>query len=353
MANSSGQTDTALREELGILGLSDTEIDTYLALLSHGEATTRVIAEDADVTQRSVYSIAERLEKKGLVRVKEHASPTMISALPPEEAIGNLSTRLESITSELGERFNKATSEAPEVNIVKSPETALNRMRAQLREAKKEVYVAIPESKYPEIEADLQDAKERGLLVFLILGEATPPESDSEATSRFATVADVVRTWEARLPFVYAVDDESAMIGDPGFLGGPHGDEEAVSVTQRHLTGSIHGMYLGAYWPAATEVYVTDPDSLPKSFDWFRDAVLHSYLHLQRGSDLWATITTEDGEEFSGKVNQVRQAFVEPSTNDYTLESNIYLQTENGEVSFGGPGAFMEDYEAVAVTLRD
>lgn len=242
MDKMNGQSDTALREELGILGLSDTEIDTYLALLSHGEATTRVIAEDADVTQRSVYSIAERLEERGLVRVKEHASPTMISALPPEEAIGDLSTRLESITSELGERFNKATSEAPEVNIVKSPETALNRMQTLLREAKKEVWVAIPEEKYPEIEADLRNAKERGLLVFLVLGEATAPESANEATSRFATVADVVRTWEAGLPFVCVADGNAAIIGDPNFLAGPHGDKEAVSVTQRHLTGAINGM---------------------------------------------------------------------------------------------------------------
>lgn len=352
MAQSNGQNDTALREELSVFGLSDTEIDTYLALLSHGEATTRTVAEDADVTQRAVYGIAERLEKRGLVRVKEHASPTTIRAVPPEEAIGNLSARLEAITPSLKERFNATTSQAPEIRIIKSSETALKRLRTSIENAESELFISIPEQIYPAIEAGLRDAVERDVLVFLLLGNARIPEDSEEVASRFVGAADVIRAWDAGVPFVCCADGKSAMIGDPGFLTGQHTDEEAVTVSQRHLTGTVHGTYLGAYWPAATELYVTDPDPLPKSFNWFRDAVLHAFLHLQQGTDLWADITTEGGDELTGKVSQVRQAFVEPSTSDYTLESSIFLETEDGEVSFGGPGAFIEDYEATAVTLK-
>lgn len=341
--------DATLREELSVFGLSDTEVETYLALLSQGEATTRTVAEDTDVTQRSVYNIAGRLEERGLVRVKDHASPTTVRALPPQEAIGTLSARLESMTPSLEERFNDAASQAPEIQMVKSRETALNRLRAAISGSEKEALVAVPEHVYPEIEAELRAAVERDVLVFLLLGEMD--DYDGEVND-FAGVADVVRYWDTGLPFLYTVDAESAMIGNADVLSGAHTDEEAVTVSQRHLTGAVLGVNLSAYWPASTQLYVTDPVPLPRSFDWFRQAVFHAFLHRQRGTDLWADIETEDGTKHSGAVKQVKQAFVEPSTNNYTLEMSLYLETGRGEVTFGGPGAFIEDYKTESVTLR-
>lgn len=350
MTRSSGQDEADLREELSVFGLSDTEIETYLALLSRGEATTRTVAEDADVTQRAVYGIAERLERRGLVRVKDHASPTTISALPPGEAMENLSRRLESITPSLEERFDDTTDQAPEIQMIKSRETALKRLRTAISEAETEAFVAVPAHVYPEIESELRDAADRGVFTFLLLGEID--KSDDDDTRDFDGVADIVRYWDASLPFLYTVDDESAMIGDPHVLAMPHNNKEAVTVSQEHLTGSVLGMYLSAYWPASKIRYVTDPDPLPASYDWFREAVFHAFLHRQEGTDLWADIETESGEEFSGMVSDVRQAFVEPASNDYTLETSLYLETDDGEVGFGGPGAFIEDYRAETVALR-
>lgn len=348
MTRSSGEDEEDLREELSVFGLSDTEIDTYLALLSRGEATTRTVAEDADVTQRAVYGIAERLERRGLVRVKDHASPTTISALPPREAMEDLSARLESITPSLEERFDDPVNQAPEIQMIKSRETALKRLRTAISEAETEAFVAVPKHVYPEIESELRGAADRGVFTFLLLGEND--ESDDECD--FAGVADVVRYWSANLPFLYIVDDGSAMIGDPHVLAVPHNDREAVTVSQKHLSGSVLGMFLSAYWPASEIRYVTAPEPLPASFDWFREAVFHAHLHRQEGRDLWADVVTKSGEELSGLVTDVRQAFVEPSTNDYTLETSLYLETDDGEVSFGGPGAFIEDYRAERVALR-
>lgn len=349
MTRSSEKDDRALREELSVFGLSDTEIDTYFALLSQGEATTRTVSEDADVTQRAVYGIAERLERRGLVRVKDHASPTTISALPPKEAMENLSNRLESITPSLEERFDDATEQAPEIQMIKSRDTALRRLRSALSQAETEAFVAVPKRVYSEIERELRNAADRGVFSFLLLGEIDESEDDEYD---FTGVADVVRYWDASLPFLYIVDDESAMIGDPHVLAIPHNEEEAVTVSQEHLTGSILGMYLSAYWPASKVQYVTEPDPLPASFDWFREAVFHAFLHRQEGRDFWADVVTESGESISGKVTDVRQAFVEPSSNDYTLETSLYLETDDGEVSFGGPGSFIEHYTAETVALR-
>jgi sugar-specific transcriptional regulator TrmB len=422
MADADGRTDAEIRDELAVFGLSTTEIDTYLALLSHGEATTRAVAADADVTQRAVYDIAERLEDRGLVRVKEHASPTRIRALPPQEAIGNLSARLDALTPALADRFNDPPSKAPEIRMVKSRETALKRIRSAIAGAEREAIVAVPRDVYPAIESDLRAAADRDALVFLLLGQETSatartgPAADAspgtdvstegasgdgggnptpiaggpfgsgsewgaggDATdgtagadgpegpaAAFAGRADVVRSWAAALPFLYAVDDEAAMIGDPDLLSGTASDEEAVTVSQRHLTGAVHGIFLSAYWPASREVYVTDPDPLPKSFDWFRAAVLHAYLHRRRGTDLRASVQTKADGVIHGTVEEVRQAFVGPPTNDYALETSLVLRTDGAEavdgtapavasgnlVSVGGPGAFIEDVQAETIILR-
>ncbi|MFB6141543.1 MAG: TrmB family transcriptional regulator [Halosimplex sp.] len=341
--------DQTLRDELNVFGFSDTEIDTYLAVLAQGETTVRTVSEAADVTQRAVYNIAERLADRGLVQVNDHASPTTIRAHPPEEAIGSLSDRLESITPTLESRYNETEPQTPEIQIVKARETAVKRLREGISAAEHEVLVAVPEHAYEDIEPELQAAVDRGVLVFLLVGDLEELDGD---TPRLGEAAAVVRAWSESLPFMYAADDEAAMIGHSGILSGTHVDEEAVAVTQHNLAGSIVGLYFGAYWPAATEVFVREPASLPRTFEWFRHAALEAELHQREGTDLEAVVTTDDGEEIAGRVSQVRQAFVEPATNEYTLENSLYLESPDGEVSVGGPGSFIEEYEGETVTLR-
>jgi len=341
--------DARLRDELSVFGLSDTEIDTYLALLECGEASTSTVAGETDVTQRAVYNIAERLEARGLVRVNDHASPTTIRALPPAEAIQNLSDRLDSIQPSLEARFNETKPQTPEIQMVKSRETALKRLRKATREATTELLLAIPEHLYPELEDDLREAVDRDVAVFLLLGQVEDPPSDG---SEYAGAASVVRYWDESLPLVYTIDDAAAMIGDSTIVSGPHTDDVAVTVSEPQLSGSILGMYFSAYWPAATELYVTEPDPLPRTYDWFRQATLHATLHEQAGVDLYADIETEGGTLLSGPVTEVRQAFIEPTTNDFTLENSFLVDTDRGVVSVGGRGSFIEDYQSQSVRLR-
>ncbi len=349
MTTTHERDEADVREELRLFGLSDTEIDTYLALLPRGETTTSTVSDDADVTQRAVYNIAERLEDRGLVQVNDHASPTTIRAVPPAEAIGELSDRLESITPTLEERFEETEPQAPEIQMVKTRQTAIKRLREAIAEAEHEAIVSIPEDDYPEIEDELRAAVDRGVLVLLLIGGVDEPEDGGE---RFAGTADVVRYWGERLPFLYAVDDNAAMIGDAGILAGNHVREQAVAVTQSNLAGAIVGLSLGTYWPAATELYVREPAALPETFGWFRTAVLQAVLHDRAGTDLEAEVETAEDGVVSGRVVEINQTFVTPSTNDFSLETNLVLDTGDDEVSVGGPGTFIEDYEGQRITLR-
>lgn len=173
---------------------------------------------------------------------------------------------------------------------------------------------------------------------------------DSE---RFAGVADVVRYWDESLPLVYTIDDSAAMIGEAEIVASGHSSEAAVTVSERQLSGSILGMCFSTCWPAATELYVTEPGPLPRTYDWFWQATLNAILHLQAGVDLYADIETDDGTLLSGPVTEVRQAFVEPATNDSTLENSFMVDTDEGIVSVGGSGSFIEDDEAETVRLRE
>jgi len=341
--------DQTLRDELSVFGFSDTEIDTYLAVLAQGETTVSTVSEEADVTQRAVYNIAERLEDRGLVTVNDHASPTTVRALPPQEAIDSLSNRLESITPTLEDRYNETAPQAPEIQIVKARETAVKRLREGISNAEHEVLVAVPEHAYEDIEPELQTAVDRGVLVFLLIGGM---EDLGDDKPRLNETAAVLRSWSESLPFMYAADDTAAMIGHSGILSGTHVDQEAVAVSQQNLAGSIVGLYFGAYWPSATELHVREPEPLPRTFDWFRHSVLEAVLHRRQGETLEAVVRTDEGTEIAGRVSQIRQAFAEPATNDYTLETSLYLETDDGEVSVGGPGSFIEDYEGDIVRLR-
>jgi sugar-specific transcriptional regulator TrmB len=349
MEPSNTEEDTSLREALAVIGLSDTEISTYLALLAQGEATTRVVAKDTDVTQRAVYNIAERLAERGLVRVNDHASPTTIRALSPEDSITSITDQLKSIQPTLETRFTETTPQAPEIQMVGSRNTALKRLRAAISTAEHEIILAVPKHTHPDIETELQAAIEREVFVLLLLGDT---DASEEKGSKFAHSADIVRCWEERLPFLYVADDTSAMIGDPALLSSNHASGEAVVVSQRDLADSILGYYLSGFWPPSTEIFVADPASLPKTFEWFRQALFHVMLHHQEGTDLWADVETTDNTEIAGPVTQIRQALVEPATSQFALEASLYVETGGGEVGIGGWGSFAEDYVATSVTLR-
>lgn len=346
MTQSSVVNETDIEDELAVFGFSDTEINTYLTILAQDETTTRTISEEADVTQRAVYNIAERLENRGLVRVNEYASPTTIQALPPDEAIENLSKRLESIQPKLEETYTETTRESPEIQIVKSRPTAVSRLKEAIATAEHEVVLTVPVSVFDEIKAELRAAKERDVFVLLLLVNSSDP-----VPKEFRGVADAVRYWDEQLPLLYTTDETHAMIGDSRIVTGAHGQEHVVDVSEENLAGSIFSVFIGAYWPSSAVCYETDPDPLPHTFEWFRDAAFQATLHEREGTALHAEVDTDDGEHVSGTVTAVNQQFLEPRTGQFALQNSIVLETDRGTVTLGGPGAFLEDHTVESITL--
>ncbi|WP_160135457.1 TrmB family transcriptional regulator [Halococcus salsus] len=345
----SADTDDSIVAVLSSIGLSEASIRTYLALLSRGESTTRPLAEDAGITQRAVYDIVERLADRGLVHVNDHASPTTVRAVSPDEAISGLTSQLDSIRPELEERFVETAPQTTDIQMIKSRETVLKQLHEAVETASNEVLLSIPAFLYPELEPTLKIASERGIFILLIL--SGPNELD-ETPESFDSVATAVRRWKQDLTVVSVVDNETAMIGDPALLSDTNTTEEYVSLSQRHLAGSVAGLYLSGYWPASTEVFVVDPEELPRTFGWFRRALLYATLHYHAGQNLHATIETTTDDTISGLIIDLRQALVEPFNNEFALEQVFVVESDAGSLTIGGPGSFAEDYEADSVTLR-
>ncbi len=337
----------SIRRELSVFGLSEKEIETYLTVLHHGEAKASTIAESADVSQRYVYNIARQLAERGLVQVNEHASPTTVRAHPPGEALRTLSDRLEALTPALEARFDATEPKTSQFQIVKSRQTAIKYIQQTLLSARDEAFVSIPATLFPAVQPELETVVDRGVLVLVLLSGAGAVDPDA-----FDGTASVVRRWDEDAPFMLTADNQRAIVGDAGLLSGVHADETAVALSQGHIAGSVLGSFIGSFWPAAEERYVSEPGPLPRTFESFRHVVLEAYRHRHAGDDVVVDVVTEDGLSLTGRVVGVRQSLVEPTTGDFPVENGLAVETGEGRVQVGGEGAFIEDYRAETVTLR-
>lgn len=101
------------------IGLTESEIRVYLALLKLGETTTGPIVNEAKVTRSKIYDILERLKNKGLVSHITKESTKYFSSADPYNIIKLLDSRereiekqkksINEILPQLEKQFEKAT----------------------------------------------------------------------------------------------------------------------------------------------------------------------------------------------------------------------------------------------------
>ncbi|GAA0666375.1 TrmB family transcriptional regulator [Natronoarchaeum mannanilyticum] len=347
--------ERGLADLLSQFGLSEKEIDTYLAILNRGEAKASEVANDADVSKRYVYSISEELEERGFVEVNDHSVPTMIKARPPSEVIERLNGTIETMEPELERRYTSTDDEIEQFEVIKSRPTVLKRIERLLESADEEVTLTLPASLLTRIQPTLRETLDRGVLVLLLL---SGPEAENYPIEQLDGVASAVRVWHARAPLMLTVDRSLGLIAPNDMLTQSNSDSNAISLAQRQLVPVLIGSFLGNYWPVAEELHVERARELPLSTPDFRNAVLQVALHMQQGQDVVATVrgrpvATENGEEtIEGEVVGVRQGLVKPATNSFPVENAFTIDTGNRRFTIGGEGAFVEDFEAFEVTLE-
>jgi sugar-specific transcriptional regulator TrmB len=345
--------DVSLQQLLQRFGFSDKEVDTYLTILEHGETKASTIAEEANVSKRYVYSVAETLSDRGFVEVNDHIVPTTIKANPPESVVDALADDLKAMEPALESRFSQTAPRSESFEVIKSRVTVLKRISELLNRSEEEVTLAIPHRLLDEAADELRDAVERDVLVLLLV-TGVNPDDDLDMNG----LASVVRAWEQPMPTILTVDREMGLIAPPAMLSQPNSSTQAIVFAQEQLGPVIVGSFLGNYFPMATEIHTTEPVTLPATYYDFRHAVLQAMLHTRAGTTVHAHVTgrplyDEGGStELDGVIVEVRQSLLDPTSSSFPVENTLIIETTEGTYSTGGEGAFVEDFEVSEVELR-
>ncbi len=354
--------DATVAARLRQLGLSEKEVDTYLTILEHGEAKASTVAEDAGVSKRYVYSVSEKLDDRGFVDVIDHVVPTTIRANPPDEVVAALTSDLESLEPELNTRYGNVSEQEREFEVIKTRTTILKRITGLLERAEEEVTLSIPAPLLEEVETELRETVDRGVLVILLV-----TGDDTVAESEFEGVASVVRRWGENAPMIATVDRHLGLFAPNEMLLRSNSGKQGIALSQAQLVPIIVGSFFGNYWPMAEQVYVTDPAPLPETYTDFRHAVLQATLHLEAGHEVAIEaevrpVRTDDFDTITGQLVGVRQSLLEPTRDTFAVENALIVErngdqaiddvTTNEIVTLGGKGAFVEDYETKSVTLE-
>ncbi|RQG86910.1 hypothetical protein EA462_14720 [Natrarchaeobius halalkaliphilus] len=240
---------------------------------------------------------------------------------------------------------------------VYSRERALSELREQIHESREIVALAAPIELIPQIEDVLTEAVDRGVLVLLLL--ASDDLSYEEAAQR-AFPATIVRYWEPQ-----GVNVTSAMVDYHSGLvtiSQLHDSDADVGRTLIYADEFFGNMQLTSlvvnFWRRGDEIYADDPLPLPHTYDSFFYAIIDAAKRLRDRHDLYATVSVvgghpEYGEVIGGPVINVRQNIVFPMTNSFPAENNMFVESNHGTVSVGGPSGTVEDIGASAVKLYE
>ncbi|MDS0279109.1 hypothetical protein NDI85_15015 [Halomicroarcula sp. S1AR25-4] len=338
-------------DRLTQFGLSDTEAETYLAVLERGSATVAEIGSATDISTGYVYDLVESLAERGFVVVDDHRTPTQVRAVDPESAIESMTEELTDLESNLSERFTDTKRDYPAIELVRARQTLYQRLETLIDGADEEIFMMVPAPVADRLTEPLGRARDRGVFIALLLGG-----EDRETVDRTAEVADVVRTWEPPVESIVMIDNEVSVTSDSSLLRGEHrdGDYGLVLEQSPKASGAIGSQWFN-FWAAGDEVASADPLSLPAEDLSFRHGVFVATKHAAE-KDIEVTVDLFPGQDYgtlTGTVADIKQGLLEPATYDFPVQNTLVLDVDGEQVSVGGPGAFVEDYSAKTVTVRE
>jgi len=149
------------------LELPTHEALAYATLLRHSSMTASTLCKETGIPDSKIYYALDGLSKKGMLIVQK-GSPNIYRPTPPKDAIANLKAQL---TEKLNEKVKEAdvladlltqiydsvekSEELELAYIIRGQKNIINRMKALIETARKEVTIFIS---YPEVFGELEDS---------------------------------------------------------------------------------------------------------------------------------------------------------------------------------------------------
>lgn len=149
------------------LGLSSYEALAYATLLSHSSMTASTLCKETGIPDSKIYHALDGLSEKGMLIVQK-GNPNIYLPVAPRDAVANLK---EQLTEKLNEKIKEAdvltdlltpiydsvekSEELELAYIIRGQKNIINRMKALIETARKEVTIFIS---YPEVFGELEDS---------------------------------------------------------------------------------------------------------------------------------------------------------------------------------------------------
>ncbi|HUI00929.1 MAG TPA: helix-turn-helix domain-containing protein [Nitrososphaerales archaeon] len=218
------------------LGMTKTEIRTYVALLEGGTMAASEASRAARVPYSKVYQALESLHKKGWVE-RQQSRPILYTAKPPESALQELRALHEAEDRErekvalaelLSVYENKAEQERPEIWILRGTAEILARVKNTALNARDELLIALPVGIAPyadQVASILVAIKEKGVKISILTSHGLPEES----LSALAATAEV-RTRRTMFGGGVIADSKEVVL----LLGGGESANSALAIWADH-----------------------------------------------------------------------------------------------------------------------
>ena len=244
------------------------------------------------------------------------------------------------------------SGESEAVTYLYDPDVVLEHARSLLADAEQSAVVSIHEAFLEAVLQELVAARERDVLVVLLLYDC---HTVVDPVLDFEPVATIARQTDRSVPMYCVVDDLHGLYADPLLLVENDPDHRASVVHNYDLAYALYGQFVGNHWRAGQEVYRHGPPSLPVQVDNFRELVLHATGLIRQANPIVATadlVAWEDRDAIEGPVVEATQGLLSTTEARVSLQSTLVLRTEAGRTTVGGPGAYLEDYNAEGGRLR-
>jgi sugar-specific transcriptional regulator TrmB len=184
-----------------ILGLSRSEIKTYLSLLGHHPANGSQLSRHAGVRRPNIYDVLRSLKEKGLA---VEVNDGLYAPLPPDEFLNRIRLRVEAELTSLKERIDTATrqSSTEYVWVIKGYDEVMAKAREMIRSAHRELYVQLYQKEARHLDSFLLKAERRGVEVkYVAMGaplrefelQVVHPGTETIEKSHGGRVFDIVR----------------------------------------------------------------------------------------------------------------------------------------------------------------